>query len=523
MSRSFWSATILLSVLILSAVTGPALAYTVRDPVTPIQHVIVLMQENHSFDSYFGTYPTANRTLVNPTTSQLEGVDGIPSGVCLPYGSGCLSPTLAPNASLPDPEEGQLAYENDVNGGSMNGFPANSGPQSMYYFDYHLIPAYWDYAEEYGIGDSYFSSVLSTTLPNRLMSIMGDSQFASTDVSSPEFYTDLYDTLSSYFTDTIFYQLSSAGVSWGYFDFFSTSPFPSNAPFGLGTSVQNVSALIRDLSTGTNLPQVSFVSSLGANGLDELSPNNVTQGEQWVVSVVNSVEQSSYWGSTAIFLTWDEGGGYYDHVAPPSVLSINHNFTTPLVGYGERVPLLVISPYSKENYVSTTVLNHMSLLKFIDYDFDLAPLNQNVANSNNLLDFFDFNQTARAPLVLGASGQYSMSVYPIPLQLPLSSLPYSRTGSYAGSEGTQQPATPQGVLSQFEGIFTGTGQLISNLLGNNLSAITVAQVYSLVYLVVLIVVVSLIVSIVRRVGRRRKERPVPPQETGPASSNNAPS
>ena len=190
----------------------------------------------------------------------------------------------------------------------MNGFAENSGSQSMTYFDYHQIPAYWDYAEEYGLGNNYFASVLSTTLPNRLMAIEGDSQFASTDLSSPSFFSDLFNQLSASFSSTIFYQLSSVGISWGYFDFFPSNPYSSSSvPFA--NNFQNVSSLYGDLSSGSSLPQVSFVSSLAApNGLDELSPNSVTAGQDWVVSLVNSVMQSSYWNSSAIFLTWDEGG-----------------------------------------------------------------------------------------------------------------------------------------------------------------------------------------------------------------------
>ena len=473
------------------------------DPNTPFQHIIFLMQENHSFDNYFGTYPTANGSYITPITSQLQGVNGIPNWICLPYGSSCLSPTLSNSAIAPNPGEGQLTYEQDINNGAMNGFPTNSGPQSMTYFDYHYIPAYWDYAEEYGIGDNYFASVLSSTLPNRLMALMGDSQFASTDLSDPGFFSDLDNQLSNSFSNTLFYQLSANGISWGYYDFFNTPPFPSNEPFGLGTSIQNVSSLVTDLKTGTNLPQVSYVSSLEGNGLDELSPDNVTTGELWVVSIINALEQSTYWGSTALFLTWDEGGGYYDHVAPPQVLSIDHGFSSPLLGYGQRVPLIVISPYSKEDYVSTTTLNHMSILKFIDYDFNLAPLNQNVANSNNLLDFFDFSQSPRAPVVLGKSGEYSYGTYPIPLQMPISQLAYSRTGSYTGSESTQQPQSIESLFGQFEGIFTGSDKLLNNLASGKYSLITVSQVYSLVYLIIFIMIVVVIIRIALWVRRRR--------------------
>ncbi|HYB76444.1 MAG TPA: alkaline phosphatase family protein [Nitrososphaerales archaeon] len=485
---------------------------------TPIDHVIIITQENHSFDNYFGTFPTANGTLANSITTQLEGVNGIPNGVCVPYNGGCLSPQPAKNATVPDPNEGQLVYERDWNNGSMNGFAENSGPQSMIYFDYKQIPAYWDYAEEYGLADNDFAPVLSTTLPNRLMAIEGNSPFANTgDIkeNTPGFIQNVTNQLTNSFTSTIFYQLSTSGVTWGYYDFLPNQATGNNGVLGSlnpANNVQNVSSFLNDLATGNDLPQVSFVNSLGANGLDELSPNNVTAGEQWTVSIVNAVMRSTYWGSSAIFITWDEGGGYYDHVAPPQVLTINHDFASPLIGYGQRLPLIVISPYAKEDYVSQTTLNTMSLAKFIEYDFDLPALNQNVASSNNLLDFFDFQQSPRAPLVLSSGGDYSYNTYPIPLQIPFDQLTYSHTGSYTGSESTQSGGTVQSTENQLVGIFTGTAQLVKELTSSKMSQITIHQILSLVYLVVIVAVVAVVVSVVGRVARNRggKKRGAPP-------------
>jgi len=167
---------------------------------------------------------------------------------------------------------------------------------------------------------------------------------------------------------------------------------------------------------GSNLPAVSFVNALGLDTLDEHPPFNSTAGESWTVSLVNAVMCSQYWSSSVIILTYDEGGGYYDHVPPPQVFEINHSFDRPLRGYGQRVPLLVISPFAKENYVSNTLLNHMSILRFIDYNWNLSPMNGNVANSNNLLDFFDFTGSPRQPVILSENGPYSANVFPIPLQ-----------------------------------------------------------------------------------------------------------
>jgi phosphoesterase family protein len=159
----------------------------------------------------------------------------------------------------------------------------------------------------------------------------------------------------------------------------------------------------------------------GSPDVSQHPSENVTFGEQWLANVVNSVMQSPYWNSSAIFITYDEGGGYYDQVPPPTVDGTQLGF---------RIPFLVISPYARENYVSSTVLNHASILSFIEYNWGLPALNSFVGSSNVPLDFFDFNQSysgtgiVRAPVVIPSNASF-----PLPLQIPLSSLPYARSGS----------------------------------------------------------------------------------------------
>ncbi len=367
------------------------------------------MQENHSFDNYFGTYPTANGTLLDSTTAHLQPVDGLKAHVCIPYHVSCVSPNLSTSETPSNPEEGQLMYQMDyANNGS--GFANYSGPQSMVYFDYHSVAGYWDYAEEYGLGDKYFASVLSTTTPNRLMILAGDTPVSANYGPPP----------SISYAKTVMQQLDYAGVSWGYYDYlndssarFNTYPlnYLSDVPSPAQGSVGDTSDLLRELGIGSGLPSVSFVNSLGDFKLTEHPPFNPTMGERWVVSIVNRVMESSFWPTTAIFITWDEGGGYYDHVVPSRDFTINHGFTQDLVGFGQRVPLLVISPYSKENFVSDTMLSHLSLLHFIEYNWALPLLNELVAKSNLPLRFFDFSQAPRAPIILS-----SPSIYPIPSQ-----------------------------------------------------------------------------------------------------------
>jgi len=291
-----------------------------------------------------------------------------------------------------------------------SGFANYSGPQSMIYFDYHSVAAYWDYAEEYGLGDKYFASALSTTTPNRLMILGGDTP-VSANYGPPPFIS---------YSKTVMRQLDDSGVSWGYYDYLNASGVPfsmyplnylSDVPFQALDKVRSISDLFGELGSGSNLPSVSLVNSLGDFKLTEHPPFNPMMGERWVVSIVNRVMESSFWPTTAIFITWDEGGGFYDHVVPSREFTINHGFTQDLTGLGQRVPLLVISPYSRENFVSDTVLSHLSLLHFIEYNWALPPLDELVAQSNLPLGFFNFSQGARTPIILSSS-----ATYPIPSQ-----------------------------------------------------------------------------------------------------------
>jgi phospholipase C len=381
------------------------------ETVTPFKHVIIVMQENHSFDNYFGTYPTANGTLVSGVTWGLTRVNGIPEGVCAPYGGGCVAPHLTTSSSPVNPVEGQATYEADY--APNSNFANSSGPQSMVYFDYHSLAGYWDYAEEYGLADNYFAAALSQTTPNRLLLLAGDTP-VSTNYGPPP-YAD--------YNATIFGQLDGAGVSWGYYDLINASEnqaqfYPLNYISGLEGSkgeVRNISSLLNELGSGSRLPSVAFVNLLGNLSLTEHPPFPPQAGEAQVISIVDAVMNSPYWDSTAVFLTWDEGGGFYDHVTPPSLYEIDHGFSLPLLVLGQRVPLLVISPYSKVNYVSHQQLSHLSLLHFVEFNWNLPSLNDHVARASLPMDFFNFTESPRPKLLLGAE-VVSQAVYPIALQ-----------------------------------------------------------------------------------------------------------
>jgi len=403
---------VLLAILVLQAVGGVQAVSSLNGTTqTPIKHVVIVMMENHSFDNLFGLYPTLNSTNSGPLAASLQKPDDVlnaPKGVAL---------SQVPNGTYwtANPNEG--VYPADWDNGKMDGFASNSGSVAMTYFSSSQLAVEWDWAEEYAIADRYFAACICMTDPNRLYSLSGYAAGQTMDFDPPPYIP---------VNQSIFGELSTYGVSWGYYVLNpALDNFPMNYFDGSGaysSQVQSWDSFYGALQQGT-LPSVSWVMPVGggASGFDQHPSANVTVGEEWLLGVVNRVMQSSYWTSTAIFITYDEGGGYYDHVPPPVVDGVQLGF---------RIPLFVISPYAKENYVSNTVMDHSSSLSFIDYNWGLPALNTYVAESGLPLDMFDFNQTysggtlARAPVVLGNSSQY-----PTSLQIPLSELPYQRSGS----------------------------------------------------------------------------------------------
>jgi phospholipase C len=439
---------------------------------TPISHVIFVMMENHSFDNFFGTYPdSANGTnnLGIEVPTNLLNLQNPPALTQVPPG----------NFSTVNPTEGNRTYHLDWDNGKMDGFAANSGPQSMTYFTSSQIPIEWDWAQEYSLGDMYFSSLLTETDPNRLMSLAGVSPI-SADYGPPP---------NVPLNDSIMYQLSTNGISWGYYiNDPSADIFPLDYFTGIDNYSQNIqswSSFFSSLQNGT-LPSVSWVMPVGggASDVSQHPSENVTNGELWLANVVNSVMQSSYWNSSAIFLTYDEGGGYYDQVPPPIVGETQLGF---------RVPFLVISPYAKEDYISSTVLNHASILSFIEYNWGLPALNAFVGSSNVPLDFFDFNQSypgsviIRAPVVVPSN-----TSFPLPLQIPLSSLPYARSGSSSvllstAGAGSSSSST-QSTTSVIQLPTTSSGTQSSN--GSTASSIDLVSVASVLTVMILITVAA---------------------------------
>ena len=426
-----------------------------------IRHVVIIMQENRSFDSYFGTYPGADG---------IPGLAGNPGTLpCLPNPTtgGCAHPFHdRQDRSLGGPHSYNAARA-DINGGKMDGFVAeqvtgmagcaqtfnpacgNSAgtPDVMGYHDGSDIPNYWTYAHDFVLQDHMFESDASWSLPSHLYmvsewsaycSLRGDPQSCRSAPESPGDPPDFARHLGvavptdpSYAWTDLTYLLHKNGVSWGYYVYKGSEPDCDNgaalscAPVGQNaktpgiwnplpyfTDVQqdgqlgNIKSLTNffaDARNG-NLPAVSWVTPNGT--VSEHPPGLISAGETYVTGLINAIMHSPDWSSTAIFLAWDDWGGFYDHVAPPHVDG---------QGYGLRVPGLVISPYAKQGFIDHQTLSFDAYVKFIEDDFlggqrldpqtdgrpDPRPdVRENAPQLGDLAADFDFSQQPRPPVIL---------------------------------------------------------------------------------------------------------------------------
>ena len=448
------------------AVLGSALVHRSRTSASAsaplagihkIRHIVVIMQENRSFDSYFGTFP---------------GADGIPmrNGVptlCIPdpLRGPCQRPFHDAAVRNSGGPHDHLDAVDDVDGGRMDGFvfraeagrrlacvrhvdaPACSlapkRPDVLGYHDGRELPNYWSYARHFVLQDHMFQPDSSWSLPAHLFevsgwsarcSVHGDPMSCSAVVqapgSPPGSPQNLTGAIPDYAWTDLTYLLHAHDVSWRYYvakgdqpdcsdNAMFCAPVPQNAKTpGIWNplpwfdtvrqdhqldNIKPLQSFYRAARSG-RLPAVSWVEP--AQSVSEHPPATITAGQSFVTGVINTIMRSKDWPSTAIFLSWDDWGGFYDHVVPPTVDG---------QGYGLRVPALVISPYAKRGYIDHQVLSHDAYLKFIEDDFlggaridpgtdgrpDPRPdVRENAPILGNLVKDFDFSQKPRPPLLL---------------------------------------------------------------------------------------------------------------------------
>jgi len=356
----------------------------------PIDHIVVLMQENRSFDHYFSRM---NRPEVDRAQKTMSNPD--------PTGGQPIHPFHQTElCEVADLDHGWDGTHREWNGGAMDGFTAENvhprdpnGHRTMGYYRKRDLPYYYKLYRTFAMSDRHFCSVLGPTWPNR--------HFLLTATAFGHISNDLPPTTSEFSQRSIFNALDEAGVSW--------KIYQSDVAFALVyayvrneriANVRPIAEYFQDAAAGT-LPQVAYVDPAFFEGEnDEHPPSNAQIGQAFVSSVVGAFLESPNWSRGALFITYDEHGGYWDHVPPPPACIPDDippnlrpgNVVAAYDRYGIRVPFLAVSPFARKHFVSHTVTDQTAILRFIETRFDLPALTRRDANASPLLELFDFTQ-----------------------------------------------------------------------------------------------------------------------------------
>ena len=446
--------------LMVGGATLPILASNMENVPSKIQHIIFIIQENHSFDNYFGTYPGANgfplgiSIPINPNQTNLGLVqpfhlnvaqpisivgDELPPGISDPsqlnetisldpddIGSSSIGPFPFNNESIGhDLSHAWVVAHEAYDNGKMDGFiAAEKSTLTMGYYDRNDLPYYWDYADNFVLDDNFFSSLMGPSFPNHLYIVSGTNGPTNGLNYRWVLHNGVIDNPASNFGwqgvslswATLAEELSNTNIQWAWYDGQARPLRPTiwnvlplftyfqNHPDQLTEHVKNTQYFISDIQSG-QLPAVSWIipgEGAGAwrpptwpavcdgQSTSEHPPARSDCGMDYVSYLVNQVMQSQYWQSTAIVLTWDDYGGFYDHVAPPQVDEY---------GEGFRVPTLVISPWAKHHFVDHTQYEFASFLKLAEETFNLPSLGTRDVAANYMMNSFDFNQSPQSGLI----------------------------------------------------------------------------------------------------------------------------
>jgi len=361
---------------------------------SPIKHVVFILHENRTFDNLFGTFPNANGATTAPiSTGQVIPLGHTPDRTPLPLNH--TQPTEVMVADF-----GKMDRFDQLTGCTQN-----ESLMCLTQYTQADIPNLWQYASTFVLADNYFSSLHGPSFPNHLFVIgaqnggaanntnpitnQGCAAAATTNVVVIDGQGEISTPYPCFDFPTLADSLQTAGLSWRAYntgsDFAAINHIRNTA---LWNNIVPVGQFALDAAAG-KLPAVSWLLPPGAE--NQYPTNSACDGENWTVTQLNALMQGPDWSSTAVFIAWDDFGGFYYHVAPPQVDEY---------GLGPRVPALVISPYAKPGYISHVQYDHTSVLKFIETQFGLAALTSRDAAAADFSDAFDFTQTPQAPLVL---------------------------------------------------------------------------------------------------------------------------
>jgi phospholipase C len=401
---------------------APKITITVTDKtqgLSNLKHIIFFVQENRSFNNYFGMLGQYRVSL-----GLSNNIDGINPNAALPNTNGQLvHPYHYQTVCTENLSPSWNESHNIVDGGKMDNFlktvaksvPSTidpTGTRAMGFYDQTDLPSYYDGAARFATSDRFFSPNLSNTIPNRLYLFTATS-FGNTTPPSPP--------AGGFTQKTIFQLLDQAGVSWRYYyhgavtssfiQQFSIYKTDSAKVVALGTDSGNTNAARwqADIQNEATLPQVIFIERGGTVGLDEHPGANVQKGAADAVNkIIIPFMQSASWADSAFILAYDEGGALYDHVLPAREIKPDNiaaripggGFAGDFNQSGFRVPMIVISPWARANFVSHTTRDYTSILRLIEDTFvDPTKLPAGVnpwltlrdQNADNMMEFFDFS------------------------------------------------------------------------------------------------------------------------------------
>jgi phospholipase C len=396
-----------------TVVTNPlpgAVDVTSIETQTPIKHVVFLIMENRSFDNIFGRFPGAN----GATT-------GMDRGVERPL-------TKAPLQRATDIPHCYNCNVASINGGLMDGFNQTANADKYAYTQFHKdqITAYWNWAKQYAISDNFFASATGPSFPNHLYTIAAQSGgaldnptqpfsslrdqqeqgFAKSwgcDIAQPGGYVEIVDPEGDLVKVDPCFDFATEGdllrkkdIPWAYYSATNTQlGYIWSAYSAIGRYRDNealwtkymrpVDDVVRDIKAD-RLPAVTWITPRFQ--LSQHPEYNFCYGQNWTIQVIDAIMKSPMWEDTAIFLTWDDFGGFYDHVPPVRLDKF---------GLGIRVPMVTISPYAKQGYIDGTLGEFSSVLRFIENNWGLTQLTRRDRIANDMSYNFDFTQSPRGP------------------------------------------------------------------------------------------------------------------------------
>jgi phospholipase C len=362
-----------------------------------IEHIVVLMMENHSFDNLLGMLPyeVLGRGRVDGLTrrhGRFLNVNRDAHG----------NPVFAQHADSPcqlsgKPSQSWNASHESYDNGRNDGFVRASGPIAMRFWDKRDLPFTYSLVGHFPVGDRFFCSTLCQTYPNR--------RFFFAGTASGTISTTTAGLLPSAANGTIFDRLDAHKIDWRVYYQEIASPlilpnFRNNSSQTART--EPISQFFADATAG-RLPSFTFLDPNYTTTSEE-NPQDIQVGEQFVAQVTNALIRAPTWKRTALFITYDEHGGYYDHVPPPHAIKPDAIPPQTAPGdapggydrYGFRVPLIVASPWARKRYVSHVTQDLTSITAFIERKWNLPAMTFRDANAHPMTDYFNFHHAAFA-------------------------------------------------------------------------------------------------------------------------------